>query len=118
MCRWLSYSGAPIFLEKLIFEPEFSLIAQSLHARKAAVATNGDGFGVGWYGERPYPGLYRDIRPAWNDDNLRNMSEQIRSRLFLAHVRHSTGTAIARMNCHPFRHGKWLFMHNGQIGGY
>jgi glutamine amidotransferase len=55
MCRWLSYSGAPIFLEKLIFEPEFSLIAQSLRARKAAVATNGDGFGVGWYGERRSP---------------------------------------------------------------
>jgi predicted glutamine amidotransferase len=54
--------GRPIFLETLLFEPEFSLIAQSLHARKAVVATNGDGFG--WYGERPVPGLYRDILPA------------------------------------------------------
>jgi hypothetical protein len=82
MCRWLSYSGAPIFLEKLLFEPEFSLIAQSLHARKAAVATNGDGFGVGWYGERPVPGLYRDILPAWADPNLKSLAHQIRTRMY------------------------------------
>ena len=80
MCRWLSYSGAPIFLEKLLFEPEFSLIAQSLHARKAVVATNGDGFGVGWYGERPIPGLYRDILPAWADPNLKSLAHQIRAK--------------------------------------
>ena len=50
--------------------------------------------------------------------NLKSLSHQIRSGLFLAHVRASTGTATARSNCHPFAHGKWLFMHNGQIGGY
>ncbi|TSD86897.1 class II glutamine amidotransferase [Mycobacterium sp. KBS0706] len=118
MCRWLSYSGAPIFLEKLLFEPEFSLIAQSLHARKATVATNGDGFGVGWYGERPVPGLYRDILPAWADPNLKSLAHQIRAKMFFAHVRASTGTATSRANCHPFAQGRWLFMHNGQIGGY
>lgn len=118
MCRWLSYSGAPIFLETLIFEPEFSLIAQSLHARKTAVATNGDGFGVGWYAERPMPGLYRDILPAWADPNLKSLAHQIRAKTFFAHVRASTGTATSRANCHPFAQGRWLFMHNGQIGGY
>ncbi|MBM3486029.1 MAG: class II glutamine amidotransferase [Alphaproteobacteria bacterium] len=56
--------------------------------------------------------------PAWNDDNLRSVSEQIRSALFFAHVRASTGTATSRANCHPFRHGRWLFMHNGAIGGF
>src|SRR5260221_13739403 len=58
MCRWLTYSGPPIYLEKLLFEPENSLIQQSLHARKARVSTNGDGFGVGWYGQRDIPGTY------------------------------------------------------------
>ena len=42
----------------------------------------------------------------------------MRSGLFFGHVRAATGGGIARHNCHPFRHGKWLFMHNGQIGGY
>jgi len=118
MCRWLVYSGPPIHLDTVLFEPENSLINQSLHARLGATATNGDGFGIGWYGDRPAPGLFRDVLPAWNDDNLRSVAEQIRSPLFFAHVRASTGTATSRSNCHPFRHGRWLFMHNGRIGGF
>lgn len=118
MCRWLAYWGTPVYLDSLIFEPEHSLIQQSLRARKTDVITNGDGFGVGWYGERRTPGLYRDILPAWNDPNLKSLAHQVRSPLFFAHVRASTGTATSRANCHPFGYGSWLFMHNGQIGGY
>ena len=118
MCRWLAYSGTPIFLSQLLFEPENSLIDQSLHARESIATTNGDGFGIGWYDAQPHAGLFRDVLPAWNDENLLALSEQIRSGLFLAHVRASTGTSTARQNCHPFRYGRWLFMHNGQIGGY
>jgi len=118
MCRWLTYAGPPVYLDSLIFDAENSLIRQSLHATKTTVTTNGDGFGVGWYGDRSVPGIYRDILPAWNDPNLKSLSHQIRSPLFFAHVRASTGTATSRANCHPFAHGRWMFMHNGQIGGY
>jgi predicted glutamine amidotransferase len=118
MCRWLSYCGRPVYLETVLFEPENSLIHQSLQARKGRVATNGDGFGIGWYGERGEPGVYREVMPAWSDENLMSLARTLRSRLFFAHVRAATGTAIARQNSHPFRHGQWLFMHNGQIGGY
>lgn len=118
MCRWLAYAGRPIYLDELLFKPENSLISQSLRARCSSVATNGDGFGVGWYGQRESPGLYRDFRPAWNDENLQSLAEQIQAGLFFAHVRASTGTATSRANCHPFRHGRWLFMHNGAIGGF
>jgi glutamine amidotransferase len=118
MCRWLAYSGAPVLIDNLLFKPCNSLIHQSLSAQRAVVPTQGDGFGLGWYGELERPGLYRDTMPAWNDVNLRALSEQIRSRLFFAHVRASTGTATARLNCHPFRWGRWLFMHNGRIGGW
>jgi glutamine amidotransferase len=118
MCRWIAYRGRPIFLETLLFEPENSLIEQSLHARKAVAVTNGDGFGVGWYGDRPEPGTYHEILPAWNDRNLKSLAHQLRSGLFFGHVRASTGTATSRANCHPFAYGRWLFMHNGQIGGY
>jgi glutamine amidotransferase len=118
MCRWLTYCGDPIYLDSVIFEKTNSLIHQSLNARHSHVTTNGDGFGVGWYAERNTPGVFRDILPAWNDSNLRSIAHQIRSGLFFAHVRASTGTATSRANCHPFHHGKWLFMHNGQIGGY
>ncbi|WP_299391061.1 class II glutamine amidotransferase [Pelagibius sp.] len=118
MCRWLAYTGEPVFLDELICKPEHSLVAQSLCAVEAKTPTNGDGFGIGWYGERAEPGLYREVLPAWNDQNLASLAHQIRSGLFFAHVRASTGTSSSRPNCHPFASGRWLFMHNGQIGGY
>ena len=118
MCRWLAYSGPSLRLEELLFKPENSLIRQSMAASKSAVPTNGDGFGLGWYGAQKRPGIFRDTLPAWNDANLHSLSEQIQSEMFFAHVRASTGTSTSRENCHPFRYGNLLFMHNGKIGGY
>lgn len=115
MCRWLAYSGSPIFLEDLLFRPEHSLIDQSLDAKWTTSTTNGDGFGVGWYGIRDFPGVYKDIQPAWNDENLIAVASQVRSPMFLAHVRATTGTPVQRTNCHPFQYGEWLFVHNGLI---
>jgi len=118
MCRFIAYRGAPLLLEELVAAPAHSLIHQSLHAAESKAVTNGDGFGVGWYGERSTPGLYREVRPAWSDENLRSICAQVRSGLFFAHVRASTGTATTRANCHPFTVGRFMFMHNGQVGGW
>ena len=118
MCRWAAYTGQAIFLEDIVSRPGHSLIHQSHCATQCHTAINADGFGIAWYGERPEPGLYRDVMPAWSDPNLRSLTAQVKSHLFLAHVRASTGTATSRNNCHPFVHGRWSFMHNGQIGGY
>ena len=115
MCRWLAYSGDAILLEGLLFEAKHSLIDQSMSSHSAETPTNGDGFGVGWYGTRPRPGLFRSIRPAWNDFNLRDLASQIESPLFLAHVRATSQATVQETNCHPFRHGNWLFVHNGEI---
>jgi len=118
MCRWAAYRGEPLYLEELVSSPAHSLIEQSHCATRAKTATNGDGFGIAWYGDRPEPGRYRDILPAWSDCNLRSLARQIRSPLFLAHVRAATYGATRRDNCHPFVHGSWSFMHNGQIAGF
>jgi predicted glutamine amidotransferase len=118
MCRFVAYVGEPVFLDELICRPAHSLLHQSLRSEQAKTRTNGDGFGVGWYGEGSEPGVYREVMPAWSDENLLSLARTLKSHLFFAHVRAATGTPIARQNCHPFRHGKWLFMHNGQIGGY
>jgi glutamine amidotransferase len=118
MCRFLAYQGEPVFLDSVVSKPCHSLIHQSMQAHECKTATNGDGFGLGWYGDRPEPGLYRDLRPAWSDDNLLSICTQVRSALFFAHVRAATGTATARANCHPFSSQGALFMHNGQIGGF
>ena len=118
MCRWLAYSGSAIAVDEVLFKTEHSLIDQSLHASNSPTTTNGDGFGLGWYGSRDVPGVYKDVRPAWNDTNLRALAAQIESSMFLAHVRASTGSPVQRTNCHPFNHGKWLFVHNGHINEY
>ena len=118
MCRWIAYSGGPLLLEDLLYKPEHSLIDQSLHARLGPHTTNGDGFGVGWYGEGDEPALFKGIDPIWSNRNLRELSRQVRSGLAFAHVRSSTGTPVQQTNCHPFRHGRWLWMHNGQIAGF
>jgi predicted glutamine amidotransferase len=116
MCRWLAYSGSPILLEALLYRPEHSLIDQSRHARMGVETTNGDGFGVGWYeSEIEAPAVFRSIEPAWNDRNVREVASHVRSPLFLAHIRASTGTAVQQTNCHPFRYGKWLWVHNGLV---
>lgn len=116
MCRWLAYYGEPLLIEALVLRQQHSLIDQSLRSREGATPTNGDGFGVGWYDERGgLPGLYKSIRPAWNDRNLRELATHISSSLFFAHIRASTGTAIQETNTHPFRYGRWLFMHNGLV---
>ena len=115
MCRWLAYSGTPILLEEVLVKRDRSLIDQSLHSRLGATTTNGDGFGVGWYDTGGTPRLYRSTHPAWNDRNLRELAAGVSSPLFLAHIRASTGTAIQETNTHPFRYGRWLWMHNGLI---
>jgi predicted glutamine amidotransferase len=116
MCRWLAYSGSPILIEELLYKPKHSLIDQSRHARLGVDTTNGDGFGVGWYGAHSeVPAVFRSIEPAWNDRNLREVASHVESPLFLAHIRASTGTAVQQTNCHPFRHGRWLWVHNGLV---
>lgn len=112
------YSGGPILVEDLLFKPKYSLIEQSLHSRMGATTTNGDGFGIGWYGDRQEPALFKSVDPAWNDANLRELTSQVRTPLLFAHVRASTGTPVQRSNCHPFRHGDWLWMHNGAVSGF
>jgi glutamine amidotransferase len=118
MCRWLAYSGSPVSIETLLYKPEHSLIDQSLHSKLGAETTNGDGFGIGWYGTAETPGVYHSIEPAWNDRNLRDLSAHIESPLVFAHIRAAIGSVVQETNCHPFRHGRWLFMHNGFIGDF
>lgn len=118
MCRWLAYSGSPILLGDVLYTPMHSMIDQSLHAELGAEPTNGDGFGIGWYDGEPEPGVMRSTEPAWNDQNLRELALHVRSPLFFAHLRAAIGSDVQRANCHPFRHGRWLWMHNGFIDDF
>lgn len=118
MCRWLGYIGGPIEPRELLYDPERSLIEQSQRHAPDMEVPNGDGFGLGWHGRQGGPALYHSDSPAWGDRNLRELTAEISSSLFLAHVRAATGTPVQETNCHPFRQGRWLFVHNGYIAEY
>ena len=68
-------------------------VDQSLHSALGAETTNGDGFGLGWYGDRPTtPGVFHSIEPAWNDRNLHELAAHISSSHFFAHIRAAIGS--------------------------
>lgn len=118
MCRWMAWLGQPVLIEELLFNTQHGIVDQSLNARMGAEPTNGDGFGLGWYGTGPKPGLYKSVSPAWSDPNLRELAAQVESPLFLTHVRAAIGSPVQETNCHPFRRGNWLFVHNGFIADF
>ena len=113
MCRWMAYSGDPILAEELLFRPTHSIIDQSLHSRMGATTTNGDGFGIGWYGEGLEPAVFKSIEPAWNDRNLREIAGQVRTPVFLPTSGHRP-VRLCSAQYHPFR-DRWLWMHNGAL---
>lgn len=115
MCRILAYQGSRRPISELIYSGERSFVSLSKHAYLSVTPVNADGFGVGWYDRFGKPGHYRDVLPAWGDENLLNISEHIASTTMFAHIRASTETETSRVNCHPFKHQQWLFMHNGQM---
>ena len=121
MCRFTLYLGPPIRLESLLIDPSHSLILQSFHSSERDEPLNGDGFGVGWYApdQHERPALFRSITPAWNNANLRSLASVVSSPCVMAHVRAaSAGMPVAEANCHPFQHGRYLFMHNGHVGSF
>jgi predicted glutamine amidotransferase len=119
MCRWNAYYGQPLLIDELLFQTQHGLIDQSLHSKMGVETTNGDGFGLGWYGaESGPPCRYRNISPAWSDVNLRELARHVESPLFLAHIRATTGTPVQQTNCHPFRHKQWMLVHNGVLNGF
>jgi glutamine amidotransferase len=111
----MAWFGQPVMIEEVLFKTPHGIVDQSLHSRMGAETTNGDGFGLGWYGAGEGPGVYRSVEPAWGDANLRELAAHIESPLFMTHVRAAIGSPVQQTNCHPFRHGRWLFVHNGYI---
>ncbi|EJD04100.1 N-terminal nucleophile aminohydrolase [Fomitiporia mediterranea MF3/22] len=125
MCRFVIYKGTePVQLSHLLTKPCHSIINQAFNSRLRVDRRNpinGDGFGVGWYdsvydeelGNQPC--IFTSVTPAWNNVNLQRLAEKIKSPLVFAHVRATTAGSLSLDNCHPFVHGKLMFMHNGGI---
>jgi len=113
--------GPEILLSDLLYSPNNSLILQSYKSKERKEPLNGDGFGVGWYAPKisPTPCVFTSLTPAWNNQNLKRLSEHVKSSCFFAHVRAaSPGMMVSEANCHPFQFGRYLWMHNGTIQGF
>jgi glutamine amidotransferase len=119
MCRLLGYLGSPVCLDRLIYQPDHSLIVQSYQPREmTAGLLNADGFGLGWYHpqRQTEPFTYKNTLPVWSDVNLPSLSRYIESGCVLANVRSATpGQAVDLSNCQPFQHHLILGIHNGFI---
>jgi predicted glutamine amidotransferase len=85
-----------------------SLSAQSQH--------NVDGTGIGYFGADGRPHLDKQPIAAFDDRAFAAEARRIRSRTFVAHVRHATDGALTRANTHPFSQGRRIFAHNGVVG--
>ncbi|PKL94932.1 MAG: class II glutamine amidotransferase, partial [Gammaproteobacteria bacterium HGW-Gammaproteobacteria-8] len=121
MCRFIYYLGDEISVADLVTRPENSLIHQSTHAKERPEPLNGDGFGLVWYvPDDPQPARFRSLTPAWSNANLAELARVTRSRCVMAHVRAATSGKfdVADDNCHPFRCGRFAFMHNGDIPAF
>lgn len=118
MCRFIAYLGTDLLLADLISGPANSLIRQSYKSRERSEPLNGDGFGLGWYVPEisKEPCVFTSITPAWSNRNLDDLIKHTRSPCLFAHVRAaSPGMQVSEANCHPFRNGRFLWMHNGTI---
>lgn len=119
MCRFVAYLGFALPINEILSNPKDSLIKQSADALESEVTVNADGFGIGWYTDfKTSPARFLSVQPAWSDINLKSISHHIQSGCFLGHVRAATSTATTLYNCHPFRFNDYLFMHNGEVGGF
>lgn len=129
MCRLSAFFGRPICAADLVTRPSRSIITQSFDARERMSGDastpgylNGDGFGLGWYSTDPtdvVPCVYKQIRPAWNDPNLGSIAEKVITPVLFAHVRAaSPGMGVSEATCHPFRFGRYLWMHNGGVANF
>src|SRR3954452_3240975 len=102
MCRWMGWLGQDVLIDELLFKTKHGIVDQSLHSRMGAETTNGDGFGMGWYGDGDGPGVYHSVSPAWADANLRELAAPNGAGLFLAPGRGANRLAVQQTNCHPF----------------
>jgi glutamine amidotransferase len=100
-------AAGPVPLFRHLIGGDNSFAAQSLE--------HPDGWGVAYYGGDGGPTVVRSVLPAICDELFEQLSFDSTSATVLAHIRRATVGKVARQNCHPFRHGAWVFAHNGTL---
>ena len=110
MCRLFGMSGGTREVQATfwLLDATTSLLLQS--------ETQPDGVGLGTFDANGSPSLYRKPVSANRSQTFIAGAHEVRSRTFLAHIRHATVAEPRIENTHPFeQHGR-LFAHNGIVG--
>ena len=76
-----------------------------------------DGYGIGSFDRHGAPHVIRRAKAAYQDRAFPQEAHELRSRIFVAHIRFATNGANLERNTHPFiQHGR-IFAHNGVVHG-
>ncbi|MFN7146980.1 MAG: class II glutamine amidotransferase [Myxococcota bacterium] len=110
MCRLFGFKSSVVSrAHRSLIAAENALAQQARH--------HPDGWGIGYFhGGDAY--VLKSSGGAAENDSFRRASERLASDTFVVHVRRATVGGVGPYNVHPFRHGKWLFAHNGTLHGF
>lgn len=110
MCRLFGFRSAVVSrAHRSLVEAENALEEQARHHQ--------DGWGIGYFhGGDAY--VLKSQTGAAGNDSFRRASSRLASQTFVVHVRRATVGGVGPYNIHPFRHGRWLFAHNGTLLGF
>ena len=120
MCRLVgAFSSDRLSGAFHLLEAPRSLFVQSDLDKKRK---QGDGWGVGWF-KSQRPVVFKSPRPMYNDrPHVRQAAKRAEGNVVLGHVRWASNPLklprrelIGLPHTQPFRHGSWLFVHNGTL---
>jgi predicted glutamine amidotransferase len=63
------------------------------------------------------PVVYKQPMAAWQDSQFATEAHDLTGTTFIAHIRYSSGAAMAVRNTHPFLQDDRIFAHNGVVTG-
>jgi predicted glutamine amidotransferase len=78
---------------------------------------NADETGLAYYDEDRRATVDKQPIVAHQDQEFASEAHQVRSHLFVAHVRHATQGRVSQKNTQPFVHEGLVFAHNGNVEG-
>lgn len=116
MCRMFAViSAKPVPAHRYLKEVDCSLFEQAVRGNQ------GDGWGIGHYGRGSLK-VYRSERAIYEDSRFEELTRDMRSGLFIAHVRKASNprnlprrVLISEVNSQPFHDSDLLFAHNGTL---
>ncbi len=109
MGRLAAYLGPKTEIATLVEGGSYSLIRQASECP--------DGFGLGWYpeDENPEPVNIISENPIWNSGHLLQIPRRYTSSCVVAGVRKAGQGPVDISGVQPFRSGKYLFQHVGEL---